>query len=52
MLLKNRKVFIGFMLILTSVFSISCSENKLKLNAEDLENCAKKSTLKLMKIIH
>lgn len=41
MLLKNRKVFIDFMLILTSIFSISCSENKLKLNTEDLENCAK-----------
>lgn len=41
MLLKNKKVFIGFILILTSVFSISCSENKLKLNTEDLENCAK-----------
>lgn len=27
--------------ILFSVFSISCSENKIKLSSEDLENCVK-----------
>ena len=41
MLLKNRKIFIGCILILIPLFFISCNENKLKLNAEVLENCAK-----------
>ena len=29
------------LLIVISVFSISCSENKIKLSTEDLNNCAK-----------
>lgn len=29
------------LLILITVFSISCSENKIKQSTEDLENCAK-----------
>lgn len=41
MSLKNRKMFIVLTLLLISLFSISCSEHKLKLNTEELENCAR-----------
>ena len=41
MLLKNKKTFIALKLIMISLFFISCSENKLKLNSEVLENCTK-----------
>ena len=41
MSLKNKKIFVVLTLLLISLFSISCNENKLKLNAEELKNCAR-----------
>ena len=41
MSLKNRKTFIALTLQLISLFFISCSDHKLKLNTEELENCAR-----------
>ncbi|MGN1043698.1 MAG: hypothetical protein ACI4PR_02715 [Acutalibacteraceae bacterium] len=41
MLLKNKKTFIALKLLLISLLVISCSENKVKLDSEVLENCAK-----------
>ena len=41
MSLKNKKIFVVFTLLLISLFFISCSDHKLKLNTEELENCAR-----------
>jgi hypothetical protein len=41
MSLKNKKIFVVLTLLLISLFFISCSDHKLKLNTEELENCAR-----------
>ncbi len=50
MLLKNRKVFISLLFVITTLFSISCSKNKLKISTEDLENCAKWNWIALSEV--
>ena len=41
MSLKNKKIFVVLTLLLISLLFISCSDHKLKLNTEELENCAR-----------